>query len=243
MSRSARVLAAIAAIAFSSSPALAAGFIEVKLKKGKLLLKGDSQRNVIDVEKSDVGLRIVGKEGTLINGLVEVVLPMPDAIKIKLSGGDDHVHVGSIQVDDLKISTGEGDDTVYVHASWCTDDLRIKTGSGSDYVSLTQTEITDSMSIQLGSGDDGLYASVLDTFGKSKIRGGHGLDYAYLHSCFFEGNSDVHMGGSPDRLEVVGGTFFESPSELNGGQDFDYLYLGANPGSGLDVDNFESIDD
>lgn len=236
-------VAAFALLSLASSSAHAAGFVQAKLKKGDLILKGDSERNVIELESLGNAVRITGYEGTLINGFAQVIVDVSDDIKIKMGDGNDDVYVTGITVDDLIVNMSDGDDYVDIYACHILSDLKISTGDDNDQVYVGYTQIDDDLSAKLGDDDDYFQTVGMTTLDDAKVTSSDGYDYTYIHSSYFGDKSDVDMGDDDDRLDVVSGTVFTDDAELDGGDDKDQLYLFTATHDDVDVDDFEVIFD
>src|SRR5205085_9073576 len=138
--------------------AQAAGTVQVSVKNGNLEVRGDDVSNCIKITgRGGTGEYAVGScdTSTLINsgpgfdknGLNGVI----HDIIIDMRGGDDQVTIddgdNNIAEDDLKITTGSGNDTVTLRNFRVVDDLIISTGSGDDVVTLKCVEVQGNVNI------------------------------------------------------------------------------------------------
>src|SRR5262245_34808060 len=161
---STRFLLALVACGVSSGLLHAGGNVSVRVDRaGNLIVEGDAAGNQILISPIGIGVgTVLGLEGTRVNGAESANFSGVVAdFRIRMRGGDDRVLVsdgdGNTVPDDLKISTGDGNDFVLVQGFFVRDDLMIHTGAGNDSIEIADTVIvSDLTSIGTGSGDDRL---------------------------------------------------------------------------------------
>ena len=139
--------------------AQAAGTVQVSVKNGNLEIRGDDASNCIEITgKGGTGEYAIGGCGsTLING--GAISGVIHDIIIDMRGGDDQVTIddgdNNIAQDDLKITTGSGNDTVTLRTFRVVDDLTISTGPGDDKVILDSSiGVSGNVNIDTGPGTD-----------------------------------------------------------------------------------------
>lgn len=155
-----------------------AGDVSVSVSHGDLKIDGDNAGSelVISSGANPGEFRIVGGNGTTINGLAELTVSgVADDVRIELRDGNNRIGIVDIEVlDDLRIRMGAGNDKIHVLSTDVTDRLNIRmdagtdetllqadarranvdSGSGSDKVAIYFSSVQNRMSVRLGAGDD-----------------------------------------------------------------------------------------
>ena len=187
--RSMGVLASAVVVILAWAPwAEAAGNVQVSVQDGDLLIQGDGADNNIIITETGVA----GRAGTSVNGQPHVFIPegATGDVDIGMQSGDDFVRVelpgtNFAIPDDLKISTGSGDDTIELLQVTAPDRTRIGTGGGNDVVFI----------------DGVLGANQFvgpDFTGTFTFAGGGGDDLLEFHHAVFRDAVDVTLGSGND---------------------------------------------
>src|SRR5690606_24877875 len=93
------------------------------------------------------------------------------------SVGDSQIVIAQSTLDDLRVSTGRGDDNVVVQNSTIQGKVHGWTGSGDDFVMTDEVTVNGRTRLYLGRGDDNLVTQQSNTFdGKVYANGGRGDD-------------------------------------------------------------------
>lgn len=142
--------------------AAAAGNVTASVVNGKLAVVGDAAGNHLLVtsdfnEEDDELVRIVGEDGTTVNGGASfVAVGVTGNASFKLAGGEDELLIG--ETEDFPSS------------------LDIDMGTGNDLVDLTDTRADQTLNVRLGDGDDELTTSVAIAEKKLSVSAGEGDD-------------------------------------------------------------------
>ncbi len=201
-----------------------AGNVTVTLVNGDLIIQGDHLDNSVQIEQvSPNAFKVSGRKAyyydyvnspndrTLINGkpLALTVPGVVDDIQITMNGGADGVYLSGLNrpmvlPDDLRISTGTGNDSVQI-------------------MGVRNRDTDDVMTIDLGAGNDGLSLEGVTCRAALNVIGGDGNDRATLRrvndtspSLLGSRNSvTISLGAGNDTLRVS--TLYAASITLEGG--------------------------
>lgn len=239
--------------------ALLAGDVSVNVVDGNLIIRGDEADNSISIAAgAEAGAYVItglatAAGDTTINGGPETIFNASGVtgdIDVRLRDGDDAQTVGAINVaEDLKISMGQGDDTVTLETGVSVaGELSIKTDGGDDNITATGVTVGESAHISAGTGDDTVSLTDLLVEGEEEeeesLSNGRGLGRlgGLLQNLFGgegnglgyeEGYVKVDLGSGDDTLSVSGLT--AAKFQLRGGSGDDDATL-----SGLIVDRLHA---
>ena len=191
---------------------LLAGDCSVELDDGELEIECDKADNRFSVEEIAGDLIVQGTDGTTtVNGV-----PL--------------LNLGPVDLEDLEIETGKGDDQLDISGITMSGDLEIETGQGSDRVRMAFADIVigGDVDIETGQDDDTVLIAagfigpvVVDIGGDLEIETGRGNDIVLLASANFVfsapaelnvgGDLEVELGQGDDIVEIL-----DDDSSFNG---------------------------
>ena len=217
-----------------------AGNVSVSALGGDLRIDGDDAANELVITGTAIPgeYRIVGGNGTTINGLNEVTISgVNDDFRIKLKGGNDEIgfFLGSVP-DDLQIRTGKGDDIVFLLAFDVGDDADIRTGSGDDAAGIDECTVGDRIKIRTESGHDQVLLKTVDGQTASIHTGGHD-DQALILFNSFQEELSLKMGTGDDAIYEKSNS---GDVRLNGGSGYDSRYAGGYIGHSFEANDVVS---
>ena len=192
-----------------------AGNVEVTLQNGDAILTGDDgDNNIIVTQECCEKVVVTGRAETTINGntgRVDIEDVTGDIV-IEMHGGNDFVRVEVVSgvgeiMNDLKIHSGRGDDTVELLGVTVQDDTAIETGDGNDVIFID------------GVREPNGYQHP-DFGGRFSVEAGSGQDLLEFHHAIFRGEVDVTMGNGIDGVCNTEDSDFLQPNQANfdGGQ-------------------------
>ena len=198
------------AVNLASAPqAQPVGDVQVSVKNGNLIIRGDEHDNNIILTENG----IAGRAGTTINGERHIFIPegVTNDIDISMKGGDDFVRV-ELPGTNFAIS----------------HDLEINMGSGDDIIELLQVKVPEETRIETGNGNDiifidgvlGVNEFIMSDFtGKFKLETGSGEDLFEFHHTIFQGEVDVRLGSGIDSACNTEDSEIQRPDQasFNGG--------------------------
>jgi hypothetical protein len=197
-------------VSLAATPfAQAGGDVQVTVKNGNLIIRGDDQDNNIILTESV----IAGRAGTTVNGQREILVPegVTNDININMKSGNDFVRVEL-----------PGTNFAVLH------DLEINTGSGTDMLELLQVKVPEETRIDTGNGNDIIFIDGVfdgnqfiqsEFTGKFKVETGSGEDLLEFHHAIFQGQVDVKLGSGIDSACSTEDSEFLMPEQavFNGG--------------------------
>ncbi|HUG89541.1 MAG TPA: peptidylprolyl isomerase [Planctomycetaceae bacterium] len=132
----------------------------VEFAAGSAVITGDAQDNSVAISAVDGGIRVLGLDGTTING----------------SAAPFVLVAGSTTLDaDLLVRLGDGNDAfVIVPGVTINGHATIEGGVGSDELGLDSVQIAGSLTVRMGSGDDGLNLENSSVAGNVRIQNDSG---------------------------------------------------------------------
>jgi len=185
------VLICVAAVNQPSS-AQAAGNVQAQLENGDLIITGDDRdNNIIVIQECCSTVIVKGRADTTVNGSASRFdTQVTHDIIIGLNHGNDFVRVEVVPgvggtMNDLKIRSGTGDDTVELLGVTVQNDTRIETGDGDDVIFID--------GVQEPNG----YQHPNFT-GRFSVDAGTGQDLLEFHHAIFRGEVNVTMGSGID---------------------------------------------
>jgi len=174
------------------SPAQAAGNVDATLQNGDLIISGDDRdNNIIVIQECCSTVIVKGRADTTINGSTSRFdTEVTHDIIIGLNDGNDFVRVEVVPgvgeiMNDLKIHSGHGDDTVELLGVTVQDDTAIETGDGDDVIFIDGVQEPNGYQHP-------------DFRGRFSVKAGSGQDLLEFHHAIFRGEVDVTMGNGID---------------------------------------------
>jgi hypothetical protein len=190
MNKALRLVAILTfAVSLASAPqSQASGDVQVSVKNGSLIIRGDAHDNNIILTEGG----IAGRAGTTVNGERHIFIPegITNNIDISMKGGDDFVRVELPGTNfaishDLEISMGSGDDNTELLQVRVPEETRIDTGNGNDIIFID--------------GVLGVNEFIRSDFaGKFTLDTGSGEDLFEFHHTIFQGEVEVRLGSGID---------------------------------------------
>lgn len=148
-------------------------------------------------------------------------------VRIFTNQGDDVVTIsadGYSVADDLVVSMGFGNDSLYVTGGNFEDDVSIFGGANHDSISLSNVNIGDRLYMVGNAGTDVMAINATSVQSTTIMYGHFGHDTVLVNDSNFGGGVYFEMGDGADRFESVGSTYAHDAS-LRGRQGFDAVML------------------
>ena len=234
--------------------------VTVSIKKGDLIVQGDSGNNQIRIAGSGTGtVTVSGLNGTTINGSMYTrFYRVRDDVRLAFNrGGNNKVLLDGVTADDLSYKGGHGRDELGVR-SGSLDDVSVKTAGGNDRVLFQSVDGVDSMNINTGHGRDDI--GVAHSTRNLTINSGHGHDgvvvagsqhrqvsiktgggndYATLYSARVTGDVKVQTGHGSDEFWVYNSDI-SGALNVHGGGDSDAVMRESSSASSTSLKSVES---
>ncbi len=215
------------------SRSLLAGIVYVHLADQALTVIGNHESNAfsIDLNAQTTDQLVQGQDQTAVqfargfdpgwslNNLQDV--------RVFTNQGDDVVTIsatGFNVADDLVVSMGHGDDSLYVTGGTFQDDVSIYGGTNNDSISLSGVDIGDRLYMVGNAGADAMAINNTNVQSTTIMYGHFGHDTVLVNESNFGGGVYFEMGDGADRLESVGSTYAHDMS-MRGRQGFDAVML------------------
>ena len=247
---------------------LLAGNVRLAANNGSLFITGDAQSNQVEIATSNDGqgnIRVIGIDGTTINGLAEVLIEDNDAViwngfrinmgrgddVLKLNGvaaggfstffgsfGDDVIGFDGVTLGEALIQTFDGDDSVSIDGLIANGDVRIFTLDGSDDVGISNLRSFQDTLIVTGNGNDRVAIKDSAVYqAELRVLTFEGNDYVGFDNISVGFNAGVFTGNGDDGVSIRD-TIFHSNGVIAGQAGFDeFNQLGNN--SGVQTFTFE----
>ncbi len=216
------------------------GKVVVSISHGDLMITGDGNDNSVEVSyvEDDDGdfYEITGFDDTEINGGDSQTIDadaVRDDIRIDLKGGDNELFIGVEPVDDapafpapddLRIHTGNGDDSIRVENVVVGDDLTIHARDGFNDLQVHETAVAEDL--ELRGGDDGNELTVADSqIGEDLLLHG-GDDSDVLGLVDSEVGEEAELDGE-DGSDKIGAfdVLIQGDFEVNGDDGHDQVVI------------------
>src|SRR5436190_15905870 len=143
-----------------------AGDVTAQIHNGNLIIKGDSNDNVVAVTQSGTTITVTGTGTTVNGGTTPAVLTgFTGGIKLKMKGGNDGVTLTGLTATELEADLGKGNDTLDIENCTVNGETELEGEKGNDTVTIdtattTETPISSRfngvLDIDLGKGTDTL---------------------------------------------------------------------------------------
>ena len=193
----------------------------------------DADNQVLIIGERLSGARVVGLDGTTINGgSGEFASFYLQGLTVQMGGGNDSIDLHDARFSFAPLLAGEaGNDSIVVRDS-SLKGLNLQAGNGDDVVEIKDVFSVGTSSIQTGSGDDTIaiynHASTQDIF----IRAGAGNDTVAIDRIGMFQKLELHMEGGDDQVLIAGETWLGQGSLLSLGQGNDFLGILPDRNSG-----------
>ncbi len=203
---------------------LMSGNVTATVADGDVLVRGGRADNAVVVDQdglADGQIRLVGVDGTTINGQAEVILDdVVGALAFDLRGGDDAVTLDGVTLPgDLTVLGGRGDNAVVLTDVDIAGDVTVRNRRGADTFELTgASRIGDDLTIDNRSGgatttitgvsDDGDPPAItpVEIGGDVSLRNRRGATTTTLEHVTVGGEVGVRNARGVDVLELLGQT-------------------------------------
>ncbi len=185
--------ALICAVAVNEpSSAQAAGNVQAQLENGDLIVNGDElDNNIIVIQECCSTVVVKGRADTTVNGSSNRFdSQVTHDIIIRLNRGNDFIRVEVVPgfegiMNDLRIHSGHGDDTIELLGVTVQNDTVLDTGDGDDVIFIDGVK-----------NPNGYHRP--DFRGRFRVDAGSGRDLLEFHHAIFRGEMDVTMGDGID---------------------------------------------
>jgi hypothetical protein len=189
------------------SSAQAVGNVQAQLDNGDLIISGDDRdNNIIVIQECCRTVIVKGRADTTVNGSnsrfeAEVI----HDIIIRLNGGSDFVRAEVVpgvdgMMNDLRIHSGHGDDTVELLGVTVQNDTVLDTGDGDDVIFIDGVKNPNGYQRP-------------DFRGRFSVDAGSGRDLLEFHHVIFRGEVDVTMGNGIDGVCNTEDSDFLQPNQ------------------------------
>jgi large repetitive protein len=222
-------------------PSVARGDVVTSVSGSKLVVTGDDGADTVLIEPASDGIRVVGLDGTLVDGSGEgIVVPGIRRLTVKLRQGADRLTIRDVSLSGkIDLRLGEGNDRVELDGV-DGGSTRIRTDDGWDGVSVDGPSRFDHLSIQTSNGDDWIWIDDAWITGDLTIDTGADEDDVTIVDTEVDDDVDVHLGNDEDDL-FLADVSFDDDTHLDGENGEDDLFLDGWIwfGDDLDVDGFD----
>jgi hypothetical protein len=203
-----------------------AGDVTARIVSGNLIIKGDSNSNVIAVTQLGTTVTVAGT-GTRVNsGAGAVALSgFTGRVSLKMKGRNDSVTLSDLTATSLEADMGSGNDTLDIENCTINGATELDGDAGNDTFTINTTansggpnatSFNGLFEIDLGRGADTI--TMVNTFvtDKTKIKGGSRIDNVTIGGSIFT-TLDTDLGNGNDSLSIAN-TSVGVTTKLNGGK-------------------------
>lgn len=126
-------------VEFSPEPT---GDVRVAMDGGTLRVTGDATANHVRIQKSERGLTISGRDGSLINGKPQLDVSITGSVSLEadLGDGNDDLEIIGVTLGTARLNLGEGNDSVSILLS-SIGSLHVNGGDGADTLTTTSSSV------------------------------------------------------------------------------------------------------
>ena len=198
-----------------------AGDVAVSVTSGgDLIITGDQADNQLVVTSTEPNhqFHVKGLNGTTINGQASVVVNgVSDDIRVQLRGGDNAILLSAhneynysnrFEVDDIRFSSGSGNDIIALQQVDVRGDFRASTGSGDDLVMIDEAKI-DQLRIRTSAGDDAVMMNATQLAGLTDVNTGSGDDAFVSVDNVYHADARVRTSGGRDVVATSADLFHQ----------------------------------
>ncbi|MEQ1932662.1 MAG: hypothetical protein ABL962_02105 [Fimbriimonadaceae bacterium] len=137
------------------SGAVLANNVQAQISSHDLNLQGDLFGNQIRIDRTPTGVRIVGVNGTRVNGLPSVHFVSGPLVNVtgQMGAGNDWVHFRSDNnLGDVVLEAGDGHDSIIVTGSQSRANLNLKGEAGADRIAVDDSYALGDITLDGGIG-------------------------------------------------------------------------------------------
>jgi hypothetical protein len=208
---------------------LLSGDVSVVFDGGDLKIIGDGAANEIRVlDNNTGGLRVIGLNGTLINGAGKAFNSAAvNDVFVKTKGGNDLVEFRSKSTSGfVKMNTGAGDDKIVVEQEAAVSkNLVLNTSVGNDCIHISDSNIMGRANIYTRSGNDSVIIDAETTINRGlTLKMDVGNDKFRAENSTIKGKVFTDLGDGDDR-EGLFDMLFTSTHVWNGGNGADLIVV------------------
>jgi hypothetical protein len=208
------VLLASVVVGLAVQSAFADGdVVAVLSSKGELQLTGDDLANDVQVDKDPATkeIRVLGRNGTTINGVAEFRTTGVKSIRAVMNGGDDVLAIAGFRLKkNLYIDMGAGNNSVDIYHMVVLGRVTVYGGDGDDTVKIEAGSDLGGGGL-VNAGDGANHVAVTDSYvrGPFRILTGSGNDLVEVHHCGFttDASLSIRTGAGNDTVDYLGDTF------------------------------------
>ncbi len=184
-----------------------AGDVTATVNDGLLQIIGDAEGNEIIVAGRPDGTATVFAVGdTTINGSSDpfIVTTQLDDVDVRLNAGDDNATIqGLVLSQSLRVRTGVGDDTTFVHHSEIQRFEQFA-GDGDDTLEFNNLYSRGSIVISGENNDDVVSITNMAAGSTATVETGNGVDTVAIDNLGVKDNIDLNTGGANDQVIMTG---------------------------------------
>ena len=202
------------------------GDVSVYFRGSNLTIKGDGESNQIEIQFTSDGSTLIAGDQTTVNGDAQSLSfsAIPKRVKVTLGNGNDSLLLTGGSIDrNVLIFGGSGDDRIAIENSE-SKRLFVYGQSGNDVVEVDAFSSRRSAFFFLGSGDDLLAVPAIETNKNLRIFGGRGDDTFVARNLVVSGNLSASLQSGDDQIIVTGSSVI-SDLQTNAGTGNDFLGL------------------
>jgi hypothetical protein len=187
------------------------GNVDVALIGGRLVVTGDKGDNHVRVVPGTTGrqsVRVIGQEGTTVNGAAQPVefAKVRRGLQVDLGDGDDELFLTtkpSLLRGSVDLATGNGNDLVRLESVAVRGLLSIQTGTGDDTVEIVDMVLSQPVEVLLGEGDDTVTVERSRFRGPINVIGADGRDALTIVESLIAGPLFNDLGDGDAETELV----------------------------------------
>ncbi len=184
-----------------------AGDVTATVSDGLLQIVGDAEGNEIIVAGRPDGTATVFPIGdTTINGSTDpfIVTTQLDDVDVRLNAGDDNATLqGLVLSQSLRVRTGVGDDTTFVHHSE-VQRFEQFAGDGNDTLEFNNLFSRGSILISGENNDDVVSITNMAAGTTATVETGNGVDTVAIDNLGVKDNINLNTGGANDQVILTG---------------------------------------
>ncbi|MCA9048828.1 MAG: peptidylprolyl isomerase, partial [Planctomycetaceae bacterium] len=241
--------------------ALLAGNVTAQLNGVNAVIRGDAQANSFELLISGGDIVVRGADGTTINGstddfvLVTGGTSIGGTLEILAGSGADSVTVTGIDVGDVTVMGGGGNDEIVFDSVTTSGNASVYGNSGMDLLGFSGGVIGGNLLLNGGAhsddivvdgttidgnlvmlglgGADNIVVRNSDVTGRLGIRAGRGQDLILLDGAIVTGAAAINGNQGRDRVMLDGATTLGTGSVIRGGASRDHVVIaaGTDPGN------------
>jgi CSLREA domain-containing protein len=187
------------------------GDVRVELIGGRLVVTGDKGDNHVRIVPGTTGrqsLRVIGQDGTTVNGEARAVefTKVKRGVAVDLGDGDDDLVLNtkpSVLRGSMDLDTGNGNDRLRLESVAVRGPLNIETGTGDDLVEMVDMVLSQPIEVLLGDGDDVVTIERSRFRGPINVVGGDGRDALTIIESLLAGPLLNDLGDGDAQTELV----------------------------------------